>query len=141
MTATAFQSWREVPDSFWHWANFRPEEFACKADGSLIVVPEFMDRLQGLRYRIGLPFVVVSGYRTPAYNASVSTTGQTGPHTTGRAVDIRISGPDAYDVLKAAPVFGFSGLGVKQHGPFAGRFLHLDDLDGDKRPRIWTYGS
>ena len=137
---TAFQSWREVPDGFWPWTNFRPEEFACKADDSLIVEPEFMDRLQGLRHRVGLPFIVTSGYRTPAYNARVSpTTGLTGPHTTGRAVDIRIAGPAVYDILKAAMMFGFTGIGLKQHDPHDGRFLHLDDLVGDKRPRIWTY--
>ena len=139
MTATAFQSWREVPDSFWHWANFRPEEFACKADGSLVVVPEFMDRLQRLRYDMNWPFVIVSGYRTPAYNTSVSNTGPDGPHTTGRAVDIRVAGARAYELIGAAHDHSFTGIGVKQHGPWERRFLHLDDLQGDKRPRIWTY--
>ena len=141
MTATAFQSWREVPDSFWHWANFRPEEFACKADGSLVVVPEFMDRLQRLRGDLGFPFVVMSGYRTPAYNASVSATGLNGPHTTGRAVDIRIAGRQAYDLIEAALAYDFTGIGVKQHGPWGARFLHLDDLQGDKRPNLWSYGG
>ena len=139
MPALTFRSWHEVPVDFWHWPNFKPQEFACKADGSLIVVPAFMDRLQRLRHDLEFPFPIMSGYRTPAYNASVSTTGLTGPHTTGRAVDIRVSGKQAFDILEAAPAFGFSGLGVKQHGPFAGRFLHLDDLDGDVRPRIWSY--
>jgi hypothetical protein len=31
---------------------------------------------------------------------------------------------------------GFTGIGVQQKG--TGRFLHLDTLEGDLRPTVWS---
>jgi uncharacterized protein YcbK (DUF882 family) len=137
---TVFQHWQEVPESYWKWPSFTPREFACKSDGSLIVEPEFMERLQLLRFDLGFPFIINSGYRTPAYNAAVSKTGLMGPHTTGRAVDIRVYGGRAFDLGDAAKAYGFTGKGEKGHGPHEGRFIHLDDLpDAPGRPRPWSW--
>ncbi|MEO5330361.1 MAG: D-Ala-D-Ala carboxypeptidase family metallohydrolase, partial [Magnetococcus sp. THC-1_WYH] len=54
-----------------------------------------MDRLENLRREFNRPMPVSSGYRCPMHNARVSKTGFSGPHTTGQAVDIVISGEDA----------------------------------------------
>lgn len=101
---------------------------------------DFLDRMDSLREAVGFPLRVSSGYRCPQHNATVSSTGPDGPHTTGRAVDLAVSHWQAHKVLTAAVALGFTGIGVKQHG--SGRFIHLDDLAPDvdrPRPTIWSY--
>lgn len=122
------------------WPNFSPDEFACKGDGTLSVNPVFMDRLQTLRTFYAKPMIISSGYRSPEYNASVSSTGLTGPHTTARAADIAVRGADALHLITLALEVGFIGIGVNQRGN--SRFIHLDDLPdapGQPRPWIWSY--
>ncbi len=142
--ARLFASWREVKEADWRWENFTPEEMACRHCGEILVAPVFMDRLQAMRAKLGFPFLVSSGYRCPSYNAKVSTTGRSGPHTTGRAADLAIFGIETALLITAAPGFGFSGRGLLQHGSWARRFVHLDDLESTPRcprPRIWTYNA
>lgn len=105
------------------------------------VQPDFRLRLNVLRETCGFPLPITSGYRTPEENMRISTTGANGPHTTGRAVDIGISGENVHKLIVLALDAGFTGIGLKQHGPLSGRYVHLDDLTGPDypRPRIWTY--
>ena len=138
---TLFESWREVKDATWRWENFTPEEMACRHCGTILIAPEFMDRLQAMRSKLGFPFLVSSGYRCPAHNAKISTTGRSGPHTVA-AVDLAVFGIEAARLMTAAPGFGFTGRGLLQHGSWARRFIHLDDLENTPstlRPRVWTY--
>ena len=124
----------------WPYHYFTETELACKGTGECKMDPAFMLRLERLRMVFGKPLIVTSGYRSPAYNAKVSGTGQDGPHTTGRAVDVSIRGADALKLIDLALECGFTGIGVKQSGD--GRFLHLDDLPaapGRPRPTIWSY--
>lgn len=126
----------------WRWPNFTPAEMACKHCGECRMHPDFMDRLQALRIQLGFPLPVSSGYRCPAHNRRVSSTGDNGPHTTGRAVDILIHGERAVQLVGAALRFRFSGLGIGQKGSVADRIIHLDDLapgGAHPRPRIWSY--
>ncbi len=124
----------------WRWNNFTADEFKCRHCGAHIIIPEFMDKLQAVRTEYGKPMKITSGYRCSQHNSAVSDTGLTGPHTTGRAVDIQVSGKDALRLLVLAVKHGFTGIGVKQHGLFGARFLHLDDLPDDTtRPSIWSY--
>jgi uncharacterized protein YcbK (DUF882 family) len=119
---------------------FTEAEFACKHCGEQKMDTAFLLDLAALRRECGFPFVVSSGYRCPVHNANVSTTGANGPHTTGRAVDIAVSGTRAMSLLRAAIGGGFTGIGVQQKG--AGRFIHLDNLPqaaGRVRPAIWSY--
>ena len=100
----------------------------------------FMERIEKLRIQYGKPMRVTSAARCPEYNAAVSSTGGTGPHTTGRAIDLGVSRGEAWTVLRLAMIAGFTGIGVAQKGD--GRFLHLDDLgnaDGQPRPTVWSY--
>lgn len=104
------------------------------------VAPQFVERLDALRERLGAPLIVSSGYRCQAHNARVSSSGRFGPHTTGRAADLAVSGAVAFRVLALAAELGFTGLGVQQRG--AGRFVHLDDLPAASdrpRPWVWSY--
>ena len=122
--------------------HFKLREFDCPCCASNIMHPLFLTRLDMLRDACGFPFVITSGYRCEDYNARKSTTGRNGPHTTGRAADIAVYGPQAVMLVSAALQRQFKGIGVHQRGPTAGRFVHLDDLDNLShcpRPRIWSY--
>lgn len=122
------------------WPHFTEQELACPHCNELNMDPEFMGRLVNMRLSLGFAFPITSGYRCPEHNARVSSTGLDGPHTTGRAVDIALRGEQALIVVESARRFGFSGIGVRQHGD--GRYVHLDDLfdaPGRPRPWLWSY--
>ena len=97
----------------------------------------FVEMLDILREGTGFPMVVSSGWRSPEHNADISTTGLNGPHTTGRAADIRCTDPaTAHTIIKMAMQSGFTGIGL------ASSFIHLDNLtrkEGFSRPAFWTY--
>lgn len=100
----------------------------------------FVLKLDVLREKMGHPLLLTSGYRCPAHNSAVSSTGPNGPHTTGKAADIQISGAEAYRLVREAMLLGFAGIGVNQKGFHAGRFIHVDTLPtSSNRPMIWTY--
>jgi zinc D-Ala-D-Ala carboxypeptidase len=99
----------------------------------------FMQKLILLRGELRIPFVLSSAYRCPAHNAKESSTGETGPHTTGKAVDILMRGADALKLIQYAINLGFTGIGIKQHG--ISRFIHVDTLAAPDypRPTVWSY--
>jgi zinc D-Ala-D-Ala carboxypeptidase len=124
----------------WPYKHFTRAEMACRCCGKAPMVPGFMEKLEALRHTFGKPMVVSSGYRCPAYNEKVSSTGLTGPHTSGAAADISVRGSDAYVLMAKAFALGFTGIGVNQKGN--ARFIHLDDLPngpGCPRPFTWSY--
>ena len=125
----------------WDYPNFTEDEFRCKCGcGQCLMAAGFMAELQRLRTRMGFPFPITSGYRCPDHNSTVSSTGRDGPHTTGCAVDIAVYGWKAHNLIaRASRDFGFSGVGIKQHGPRPYRFIHLDTLAGANRPWVWSY--
>ena len=103
---------------------------------------DFMERLEQLRVAFDKPMTVTSAFRCPNHNAQVSSTGLTGPHVTGKSVDIAVSGHDAFDLLALAFLHNFTGLGISQRGPHNKRFIHLDTIEngpGRPRPTIWSY--
>ncbi len=120
---------------------FSEEELQCHGtdccDGQSDMNHEFMVKLVSMRRELGFPFFVTSAYRCPLHNSRESHTGETGPHTTGHAVDIAIRGMNAYRLLACALRHGMTGIGISQKGKY--RFIHIDDLTGDKRPMIWSY--
>lgn len=129
------------------WPNlryFQPSEFACKGlnccGGAVRMDHAFLLEIDELRHRCGFPFIITSGYRCPIHNAKVSSTGSTGPHTTGRAADIAVSHANALKLIREALAMGFTGIGVQQKG--GGRFIHVDNLPnapGQPRPTVWSY--
>lgn len=122
---------------------FDKSEFTCQCGcGENRMDSDFMERLTILRQLCNFPFIITSGYRCPAHNAAVSSTGETGPHTTGCAADIKCSGQQAHKFLNKALDFGFQGIGVSQRGDHASRFIHVDDLtqtEEPTRPWVWSY--
>ena len=120
---------------------FHQSEFACKCGcGVEGIQPGLVYKIDELRHQFGKPLIITSGYRCPLHNRNVSSTGESGPHTTGLAADVGVSGRDAVAVLKLALGLGFTGIGVQQKG--GGRFLHLDlipDSFAARRPWLWSY--
>lgn len=134
------------------WNHFTIEELACKCGcGRMEMDDEFMRHLVMIREFLDFPLSVSSGYRCPDHNAKVSSTGRTGPHTTGKAVDIRIFGDRVLRLIEAALYLNVldpgyrGGLGLMLHGDVAKRFVHLDTLTSEElgapRPWVWTYAG
>jgi uncharacterized protein YcbK (DUF882 family) len=119
--------------------HFKNKELVCHCDcGQQHMKIGFMSLLESLRMAYDRPMIVTSAYRCSAHNADVSTTGRFGPHTTGQAIDIAVSGRNAHRLLSLALQFGFTGIGIQQRGD--NRFIHLDNLMLDHpRPWIWSY--
>lgn len=123
---------------------FKKTEFNCRCGcGRNNMEPEFLKKLDTARGILGFPLIISSGYRCPSHNERVSTTGKSGPHTTGRAADVLIFGREAYILVRYMSLHGgMTGLGINQRGAHDKRFIHLDDLeqsDGRYRPTVWTY--
>ena len=103
----------------WRWPNFRPQEIACKGSGSLMLVPEALDKLQALRDRLRRPLVIVSGYRSPEHNRRVGGAPKS-KHMEGIAFDIACTPVQQPELIAAARAVGFSGIGRYD------TFVHVD---------------
>lgn len=122
--------------------NFPDHELACQCGCGMLPDKHFMVLIQAIRYEAGFPMPVSSAARCPDHNERVSKTGRTGPHTTGHAIDIRVSGAQAARIISLGLKYGMQGIGVSQKGPHESRFIHLDDLSnapGQPRPTVWSY--
>ena len=130
---------------FAQFENFTADEMRCKCGTCAMPIndPEFvsfMRMAQGLRDFLDFPWRLNSGYRCSRYNDQIyvdqgSEPGEhlDGPHTKG-AMDIGVSFERMYLLVKGAMAREM-GVGVKQHGPVAKRYVHLDNLGS----RFWTY--
>ena len=128
-------------DAAERWPNFSPAEMQCKCGCGALPDASFMDNLQAIRADVGFALTVTSGARCQDHNIRVSATGRTGPHTTGLAADIGVSGHMAHALIAAAVERGMTGIGVSQRGPHRTRFIHLDMIEeSHKRPWVWSYG-
>ena len=92
--------------------------------------------LQKARNVLG-PLTLTSAYRCSDHNSKVSSTGLSGPHTTGFAVDIHVSNSQHRKELLSYFADKVTGLGI------AKTFIHIDllnnDLGFDARPNCWLY--
>ena len=116
--------------------NFQPKELNCSHCGSLHIHADLMDLLQQARNDIG-SLSITSGYRCPVHNSATSKTGPSGPHTTGKAVDIAVRDSQHRKQLITYFAPEVTGLGI------AKSFIHIDLLyeeDGfEMRPNSWVY--
>ena len=110
---------------------------ACSCGcGTKGMQPAFLMLLDQIRKEVGEPLTVTSGYRCPSHNQKVSSTGKSGPHTTGRAIDIKADSRLRFLLIQAALKHGITRFGVAKN------FLHIDSLDelsGYPSPRVWSY--
>ncbi|WP_409434022.1 D-Ala-D-Ala carboxypeptidase family metallohydrolase [Litorimonas sp. RW-G-Af-16] len=112
----------------WIWPNFTRIEMACRHCGIGYPWPEFMDRLQSMRDRVGRPLRITSAHRCPLHNARVG--GAPFSQHLRLAADISTVGHDRAKLHEAAKRAGFTGFG------FYLTFLHID-LGA---PREWYAG-
>lgn len=125
------------------WPNFSYRELQCKHSFKCFLDIQMMDDLQEMRTDFGRSMNISSGYRHNTHPIEAAKE-KPGAHFTGKAVDVLCSGAVALEILEMALAFGFSGIGVKQHGSHSDRFLHLDQISSADdfhapRPGIWSY--
>ena len=134
------------------WPNFSVKELRCSHTGEGWLDPVALDRLQGLRNKVG-PRTITSAYRAPPHPIEAKKKDpdgnpRPGAHSTGKAFDVHCSGQKALAVVTAALAddegLAFTGLGVKQSGSRDKRFIHLDCIEAEDnfhvpRPTIWSY--
>ena len=123
------------------WVYFTEKEMQCRGTGECNMDEKFMEKLIDLREDYNRPMIITSGYRSQAHNSAVGGAPNSA-HVHGRAVDILVSGNEAYDILSLAFKHGFTGIGVAQRGAHNKRFIHIDDMDDSDRsprPTVWSY--
>jgi len=123
------------------WVYFTEQELACKGTDECDMHSEFMEKLIAVREDYNEPMIITSGYRHLAYNDTIGGA-KNSPHLYGRAVDVKVVGGDALELIGAALRHGMTGIGVKQRGDHDRRFIHIDDMpqsDTHPRPWIWSY--
>ena len=91
---------------------------ACRHCGEGYTWPEFMDRLQSARDRVGRPFRIHSAHRCALHNARVG--GAPLSQHLRLAVDIGLRGHDRHALHAALRAAGFRGFG------FYRTFIHAD---------------
>ena len=126
---------REQSDWKEKWKNFKLEEFKCSCCGLIDINSDLLDLLQTAREVVG-PLQITSAYRCPEHNNNVSSTGLSGPHTTGKSVDIHVSNSQHRKQLIDYFTNKVTGLGI------AKTFIHIDILTSDEvphRPNCWIY--
>lgn len=131
-------SWRYEP-------YFKVSELACKCGCGFLPNEETLDWLLMLRIKYGRPMIITSGGRCPEHNRKVSKSGGNGPHTIG-AIDTKIYGERASELLYLAYELGVTGVGVGQNLSWAldKRYLHFDVIRKGEyahipRNNLWSY--
>jgi zinc D-Ala-D-Ala carboxypeptidase len=115
---------------------FSEKELACQHCGEYKFDAEFLELLNHIRADCGFPLPVSSGYRCTRHPIEAAKR-HPGAHSSGRAVDIAVSGNLAHKLVSVATAHGVPRIGVNQKGDI--RFIHLDwdvTLPG---PTIWSY--
>ena len=118
---------------------FSIDELKCQHCGEHNMDESFMVKVEALRQDLGFPFVVTSAYRCKDHIIERKKKAP-GAHSTGHALDIAVSGNQAYRLLTEALNVGMTGIGINQKGP--NRFIHLDDIEWEEnrpRPWVWSY--
>lgn len=116
---------------------FTEQELSCSHCQNNEMNDAFMTKIESLREELNFPFVVTSGYRCENHPIEARKSSP-GAHTTGRALDLLVSGENAYRLLSGALRAGFTGVGVNQKGD--SRFIHIDDIESaQERPRPWVW--
>ena len=88
------------------------EMFKYFKDSEIIGLdPGLVQMLDRAREYAEIPFVITSGYRSPEYETGKNRNPK-GPHTTGRAVDLRCrNSNERFKILQALFYTGFTRIG------------------------------
>ena len=109
--------------------------FNTKTDPKMIgVSDDLMIRLDAIRSECGFPLKITSGYRTPAYNATLKDAVIDSAHTLGLAVDLYcIDSAKRFAIIKSALKNDINRIGISP------TFVHLD-IDPSKPQNVfWLY--
>lgn len=89
--------------------------------------------LDKLRFKVGFPITITSGYRTEEANEKAG--GVNGSsHTKGFAIDCRCwNSRDRFKLVITAAEVGFNRIGVSK------RFIHLDNDPDKDQEVLWLY--
>lgn len=92
-------------------AHFKDAEFMCHDGSGLVLIdPSLPPLLEKIRAHFNKPVIIVSGYRTPTYNAKVGGA-KDSYHMRGMAADIKIPGIVPGKVASIAQRLGAGGVG------------------------------
>jgi uncharacterized protein YcbK (DUF882 family) len=94
--------------------HFSAAEFACPHCGESQIDGRLVSALQTLRFQVGVPVRVTSGWRCTEHNRAVRGA-PSSQHPLGTAADIAIAGMDVVEMYEAAllvPEFRAGGLGL-----------------------------
>ena len=126
------------PDKIESWKGvkyFSPGEFDSPDEpgsGKKMNIA-FIEKLDAIRKECGFPFIVNSGFRTPAHNAQVGGKGESS-HTEGLAADIHIkTSHEMFKVLEAAIKLGVKRIGIGK------TFIHIDLSPTLPQEVSWLY--
>lgn len=114
---------------------FSPAEFkrctpSCKMED---MDAGFLATLDRVREKAGIPLVLNSAYRSPAYELKHNRKG-TSTHTLGLAVDIRCNTyQNRFRIVWAALACGITRIGI------AKTYVHLDSSPKHAQEVIWDY--
>lgn len=123
----------------WRWPNFTPDELADRETGELKFDLDTLDKIQWVRDRLDHPIRINSAFRSAERDRLM---GGGGAHPLGKALDVWVPIPYAYELLRLSFEAGFTGIGVNWRGPEQRRFIHLDTVTHElPRPRVWSYQS
>ena len=122
-----------VPPEDWPWVKyFSPVEFADRDEGSVLVVPEFMDRMYATRVILAMPMIITRGYSTPEHNTAVGGVSKSA-HPTGYGADIKCTDSGyRMRLIEALLAAGFQRIGIYD------KHIHAD-CDPKLPPNVmWT---
>lgn len=104
--------------------NFDSNELRCKCGcGQCKINDRFVERLQLLRYKVGKPVIVTSGYRCPTHSVRVGGS-YNDAHTHGIAADIYVNGLSSIELARIAEDLHFGGIGIIDN-----KCVHVDIRD------------
>jgi len=89
--------------------NFNLREFQDPVTREVKIYDSLVARLQQVRYAVGKPIVITSGYRTEKHNKFVGGL-KLSQHRIGAAVDISIIGHNSAKLKKLLKIAGFKQL-------------------------------
>ncbi len=88
-----------------------------------------------MHIEISVPMYTNSAYRCAKHEKAVGGSGAN--HPKGMAWDGRIPMVSPGIIVPLAFHMGFTGVGIRAHGPLASQYVHLDTVHG--KPAFWTY--
>tara|TARA_R100000458_G_C8224201_1_gene207696 strand:- start:245 stop:616 length:372 start_codon:yes stop_codon:yes gene_type:complete len=107
--------------------SFLWSEIMCKCGcGNIFIQDQAIDKLQKLRDILQIPLIINSAARCPIHNAKVGGAPKSQHRATksrpSTAFDISLQGVNKQDLIGAAKLAGFKGLGINYNS-----FVHVDN--------------